>query len=77
MQIIKRGDIRMLISDENKHIRSIDDVYVPEHVDPETGTLIPEHFPDYAQVLFLGIQVQEEDIPNMYIEELIEESEEN
>ena len=33
MQLIKRGDLRLLLSDEDKHIRSIDDVYVPEHVD--------------------------------------------
>ncbi|MBQ1551688.1 MAG: hypothetical protein IIZ67_06260 [Bacilli bacterium] len=73
MQLIKRGDLRLLLSDEGKHIRSIDDVYVPEHIDEETGELIPEHFPDYSQMIFLGIQVKEKDIPNLYIEEPIDE----
>ena len=73
MQLIKRGDLRMLVSDEGKHIRDINDVYVREHSDTETGELIPEHFPVYDQVLFLGKQVVEEDIPNLYVEELIEE----
>lgn len=77
MQLIKRGDLRMLISDEGKHIRDIKDEYIPEHVDPETGETIPEHIPKYEQVLFLGIQVKDEDVPNLYVEELIEESEEN
>ena len=75
MQIIKRSDLRLLLADEGKHIRSVDDVYVPEHIDEETGELIPEHFPYYAEMLFLGIQVKDEDVPNLYVEEPIEESE--
>lgn len=70
MQIIKRGDLRLLLSDEDKHIRSIDDVYVPEHVDEETGETIPEHFPEYAEMIFLGIQVDEAKIDELYVEEL-------
>ena len=69
MEIIKRGDIRLLLADEGKHIRSVDDVYVPERIDEETGETILEHFPDYSEMIFLGIQVKEKDIDRLYIEE--------
>ena len=69
MQIIKRSDLRLLLSDEGKHIRSIDDVYIPEHIDPETGETIPEHFPYYSEMIFLGKQVKDEEIYDLYIEE--------
>lgn len=69
MQIIKRTNLRLLLADEGKHIRAINDVYEPEHTDEETGELIPEHFPYYAEMIFLGEQVKDEDIPNIYVEE--------
>ena len=68
MQIIKRSDLRLLLADEGKHIRSIDDVYVQQHED-EQGNIIPEHFPDYAEMIFLGKQVDETKIDELYIEE--------
>ena len=69
MQLIVRGDLRLLLADEGKHIRSINDVYEPEHIDEETGEVVPEHFPDYNEMIFLGKQVKEEEIPDLYIEE--------
>ena len=33
MQIIKTNSLRILIADEGKHIRSVNDVYIPEHID--------------------------------------------
>lgn len=69
MEIIKRGDLRLLLADEGKHIRSVNDVYEPEHIDPETGELVPEHFPSYAEMIFLGKQVKDKDVPNLYVEE--------
>lgn len=72
MQLIKRSDLRILIADEGKHIRSVDDVYVPEHTDSETGELIPEHFSSYSEVIFLGVQVKEEEINDLYVEEIKE-----
>ena len=68
MQIIKRSDLRLLLADEGKHIRSINDVYVPEHED-EDGNIIPEHFPDYAEMIFLGKQVDETKVDELYVEE--------
>jgi len=70
MQIITRGDLRLLLSDEGKHIRSVNDIYIPEHYDEETQEIVPEHFPYYAEMIFLGIQVKDEDIPNLYVEEI-------
>jgi len=73
MQIIKKTNLRLLLADDGKHIRDINDVYEPEHIDEETGELIPEHFPYYAEIIFLAEQLKEEDVPKLYIEEPIEE----
>lgn len=70
MQLIKRSNLRLLLADEGKHIRAINDIYEPEHYDEE-GNLMPEHFPYYAEMIFLGEQVKEEDIENLYVEEII------
>lgn len=70
MQVITRGDLRLLLSDEGKHIRTINDVYVPEHTD-EDGNIIPEHFPDYAEMIFLGRQVDITKLDELYVEENI------
>ncbi len=71
MRLIKKGRLRVLIADEGKHIRAINDVYEPEHYD-EDGELVPEHFPYYATTIYLGKQVKEEDIDKLYVEEPIE-----
>lgn len=68
MIVIKRSDLRLLLADEGKHIRSIDDVYVPEHEDEE-GNIIPEHFPSYSEMIFLGKQVDETKLNEIYVEE--------
>ena len=54
------NELKMLIAEKGKHIRAINDVYVPEHIDAETGELIPEHFPSYSDVIFLGAQIKNE-----------------
>ena len=53
MQVITRGDLRLLLSDEGKHIRTINDVYVAEYVDEITGETISEHKPSYFEMMFL------------------------
>lgn len=68
MQIIKRSDLRLLLADEGKHIRDINDVYIPEHEDEE-GNIVPEHFPNYSEMIFLGKQVDETKIDELYVEE--------
>lgn len=72
MYIVETSDLRMLVAEKGKHIRAINDVYEPEHIDEETGETIPEHFPTYSTVIYLGIQVKEEDILNLYIADGIE-----
>ena len=74
MQLIKRSNLRLLLADEGKHIRSIDDVYEPEHIDEKTGETIPEHIPSYSELIFLGIQVDETKLDELYVEEYINTS---
>ena len=70
MQLIKRTELRLLLADEGKHIRDVNDVYVEEHYD-EDGNLVPAHEPHYSEMIFLGKQVNEKDINKMYVEESI------
>ena len=64
---------KMIVSDERKHIRDVNDVYVAEHVDETTGELIPEHIPYYSSVIFLGEQINSlEECKELYVEEDIE-----
>ena len=69
MQVITRGDLRLLLSDEGKHIRAINDVYVAEHVDEITGETIPEYNPNYAEMIFLAKQIDETKLDEIYVEE--------
>ena len=59
---------KMIVADEGKHIRDINDVYVPEHIDDE-GHTIPEHFPHYATTIFVPNDFTEEKMNELYIEE--------
>ena len=71
MQLISHTKPKMIISDVGKQIRSVDDVYVPEHIDDE-GHVIPEHFPYYATTIFVPNDFTEEQINELYVEEEIE-----
>lgn len=71
MQVITRGDLRLLLSDEGKHIRTINDVYVAEHTDETIGETIPEHNPSYFEMMFLGKQVDITKLDELYVEENI------
>ena len=63
---------KMIVSDEGKQLRDINDVYVAEHVDEE-GNLVPEHKPYYSSVIFLGEQINSlEECKELYVEEEIE-----
>ena len=73
MVLINHTQPRLLLAEEGKHIRAINDVYVPEHEDEETHEIIPEHIPYYATVIFPGVQIQTmEQVQELYVEELIE-----
>lgn len=65
---------KMIVADEGKHIRSVDDVYVPEHYNSE-GNLVPEHFPYYSTTIFVPDTFTEEMMNELYVEEEIEVNE--
>ena len=67
MEIRKYGNQRILIADNNKGIREIDDVYTPATEEEE------EHFPYYASVIFLADNFEEEKLNEIYVEENISE----
>ena len=74
MQLINWTKPKMIISDEGKHIRDKQDVYVPEHYDEE-GNLIPEHFPHYSTTIFVPDDFTEAQMNELYVEETIEKGE--
>ena len=59
---------KMIVADEGKRIRDINDVYVPEHID-ENGHLIMEHKSYYATTIFVPDNFTEEQMNELYIEE--------
>ena len=68
MEIRKYGSKKILIADENKQIRDINDVYTPATETEE------EHKPYYTSVIFLADNFDENELSNLYIEEEIEEN---
>lgn len=68
MQLISHTKPKMIISDVGKQIRSVDDVYVPEHYDEE-GNLIPQKKPYYTSVIFLADNFDESKLNDLYVEE--------
>lgn len=67
MEIRKYGAKKILIADEGKHIRSIDDV--PR--ENENGNKIE---PYYTSVIFLADNFDENKLNELYVEEEIENS---
>lgn len=63
MEIRKYGKKKILIADENKKIRDINDVYTPATEDEE------EHFPYYASIIFLADNFDESKLNELYVEE--------
>lgn len=59
---------KMIVADKGKQIRSVDDVYIPEHIDEE-GNLILEHFPYYSTTIFVPDDFTEEQMNELYVEE--------
>ena len=74
MQLMYWTKPKMIVSDEGKHIRDKQDVYVPEHKDEE-GNIIPEHFPYYSTTIFVPDNFTEDMMNDLYIEETIEKGE--
>ena len=62
---------KMIVAEKGKHIREINDVYVAEHTDEE-GNLVPEHQPYYTTTIFVPDSFTEEQMNELYIEEIVE-----
>ena len=65
MEIRKYGEKKILIADENKHIRSIEDVTRED----ENGNKIE---PYYASIIFLADNFDDSKLNELYVEEEIE-----
>ena len=63
MEIRKYGSKKILIADENKHIRDINDVYVPATETEE------EHKPYYTSIIFLADNFDDSKLNELYVEE--------
>ena len=69
MEIRKYGSKKILIADENKQIRDINDVYTPATETQE------EHKPYYTSVIFLADNFDDSKLNELYVEEEIERGE--
>lgn len=69
MKLIINENPHKIVADKGKHIRDVNDVYVPEHYDEETHELIPEHFPYYSEIIYVPNSITEEMMYEMYVEE--------
>ena len=63
MEIRKYGAKKILIADENKQIRDINDVYIPATETEE------EHKPYYTSIIFLADNFDDSKLNELYIEE--------
>ena len=66
MEIRTYGAKKILIADENKQIRDINDVYEPATETEE------EHKPYYASIIFLADNFDDSKLNELYVEEEIE-----
>ena len=68
MQIIKRDKMTLLLADEGKLIRDINDIYTEATIDGE-GNEIPENIPYRTDTIILPPTITVEEINNLYVEE--------
>lgn len=59
---------KMIVANEGKHIRGVNDVYVAEHIDEE-GNIAHEHIPYYSTTIFVPDSFTEEQMNELYVEE--------
>ena len=70
MQYIGRTTPKLLIADEGKKIRDINDIYIPEKKDELGNVIQEEHIPYYTTLIFLGEQINSlEECQKIYTEE--------
>lgn len=71
MQVILHTTPAMIIADEGKKLRDVNDVYQEAYVDEE-GNQIEEHLPHYTDVVFIPNSLTEEEVKELYVEEVVE-----
>lgn len=71
MTLITNTTPHKIEADTGKHIRGVGDIYVPEHINQETGELIPEHFPYYSTVIYVPDAFTTQMMNDLYVEEEI------
>lgn len=59
---------KMLVAEEGKLLRDVNDVYKEEYID-EQGKKVEEHIPYRTTTIFLPDSVTEEQAREMYVEE--------
>ena len=72
MQVILHTTPAMIVADEGKKLRDVNDVYKEAYVDEE-GYEHEEHFPHYSTVVFIPNSLTEEQVKELYVEEEIKE----
>ena len=70
MQYIGHSKPKLLIADEGKKIRNINDLYIPAEYDEEGNLIKEEHLPYYSTIIFLAEQIDSlEKCQELYVEE--------
>ena len=70
MQYVGHSKPKLLISDEGKKIRNINDLYIPAEYDEEGNLIKEEHLPYYSTIIFLAEQIDSlEKCQELYVEE--------
>lgn len=69
MKIIEKNNLKILIADEDKKIRAINDIYKPAS---ETET---EYIPYYCTKIYLPISFDNSKLNDIYVEKTLEEIE--
>ena len=72
MELITRTKPNLLIADEGKTIRDINDVYVPAKYDEQGNLIEEEKIPYYSTLIFLADNIDTSKIDELYVEEEIE-----
>ena len=70
MQYVGHSKPKLLIADEGKKIRNINDLYIPAEYDEEGNLIKEEHLPYYSTIIFLAEQIDSlEKCKELYVEE--------
>lgn len=70
MQYVGHSKPKLLIADEGKKIRNINDLYIPAEYDEEGNLIKEEHLPYYSTIIFLAEQIDSlEKCQELYVEE--------